>query len=378
MIKLNKSQVDKAREVIEFKRPYWEKKLGVQFDKDGRVSMGGLHSFNENDCYQYVQRNMSKKFAKCFLLGLDELKLERFPLESLTYNDYKRKRVTVTTTKGRTKEVSLASLLQKAQNVWEREHDIYRPYRNHMKQVRAEDGGMEMDKLNAILRKLEVGNTYVAYDRLLREFQEKELLISINPLDKLFSSGGPDNVSAYGSDAITKFTSCWSNSVTKIGDEEYQIKAVGGFANPKAQIIIGSHITAGMVIIKNDNEIEIDGMKLYGMLQRSHIWLSDYGVFLENMYPDRYNQQRIEEVNSKLSDKINIVNPEQWMKLTWSDFEFNTRQWFGQYEDAMYNNNELYLDRSAIDSSSGDIWINPRFRHGGHGGSCWLPTSVRR
>ena len=368
---LNKEEVAKAREVIELKRPYWEKKLGVRFDKDGRVSMGGLPTFDESDWSEYVERNLSKKFSTCFLLGLDELKLERFELKSLTYADYKRKRVTVTTTKGRTKEVSLASLLQKAQNVWEKKFGIYRPYRNHMKQIRAEDGGMEMDKLNAILRKMELGNTYVAYDRLLREFQEQELIISINPLDKLFSAGGPED--RYGRDALTKFSSCWSNRVDKTNGEEYEISAEGVYANPLGQIIIGSHVGAGMVIIKNGNAIEIDGMKLYGMLQRSHIWLSDSGLFVENIYPDKYNQKRIEEVNSILSAKFKIIEPSQWVKLEFSSSDFNKNRWFAEYQNAVNNGRSLYLDRSAIDDSLGDIWINPNFRYHGHGGTCWLP-----
>lgn len=373
---LNKEEVAKAREVIELKRPYWEKKLGVRFDKDGRVSMGGLPTFDESDWSEYVGRNLSKKFSACFLLGLDELKLERFELDSLTYNHYKRKRVTVTTTKGRTKEVSLASLLQKAQNVWEKKYGIYRPYRNHMKQVRAEDGGMEMDKLNAILRKMEAGNTYIAYDRLLREFQEQELIISINPLDKLFSAGGTEN--RYGANALTKFSSCWSNSVNKIKDEEYEIKAVGSYANPIGQITIGSHIGAGMVIIKNGNEFEVDGMKLYGMLQRSHIWLSDSGLFVENIYPDKYNQKRIDEVNSILSAKVKVIEPDRWVKLEFSSDTFNKDRWFEKYLNAVNNGDRLYLDRSGIDSDLGDIWINPRFRYHGHGGTCWLPSGVRR
>lgn len=372
---LNKEEVAKAREVIELKRAYWEKKLGVKFDKDGRVSMGGLPTFDETDCYEYVESNISKKFSACFLLGLDELKLERFELESLTYDDYKRKRVTVTTTKGRTKEVSLASLLQKAQNVWEKKYGIYRPYRNHMKQIRAEDGGMEMDKLNAILRKMELGNTYIAYDRLLREFQEQELIISINPLDKLFAAGGPGG--RYGRNAITKFSSCWSNRVDKLNDEEYEIRAEGSYANPKGQIIIGSHIGAGMVIIKNGNEFEVDGMKLYGMLQRSHIWLSDLGLFVENIYPDKYNQKRIDEVNSILSAKVKVIEPSNWIKLEYSSVSFDKDKWYEQYLNSVNRNGKLYLDRSGIDNASGDVWINPRFRYHNHGGTCWLPSEVR-
>lgn len=373
-MRLNKELVEYAREVIEFKKPFWEKKLGIKFDKDGRALMGGLPSFDESDWREYILNNQSKKFSECFLIGLDELGLERFELKKLQFEDYKKKRVQVTTTKGRTKEVSLASLFQKAQNVWEREYVMYRPYRNHMKQVRAEDGGMEMDKLNNILRNLEKGNTYVAYDRLLREFREEDLFISINPLDKLFSSGGPYNY--HGNSALTRFDSCWSNTVNKIGDEIYDIESYGSYANPEGQVAIGSHIGSGMVIIKNSNEIEVDGMKFYGMLQRSHVWLSDLGLFVENIYPSKYNRKLIQEVNNILSAKTKIYEPSEWIKLTFSVDDFNKEEWYKKFRNIIDNGRNMYFDRSGVNYKNGDIWINPNFRNGNFGGHTWVPSYV--
>lgn len=371
---LDKEKVDYAREVIEFKRPYWEKKLGVKFDKDGRVLMGGLPSFDESDWRNYILSNQSKKFDESFLIALDELGLERFELKSLKFEDYKRKRVQVTTTKGRVKEVSIASLLQKAQTVWEKKYDIYRPYRNHMKQVRAEDGGMEMDKLNAILRKIEVGNTYVAYDKLLKEFREEDVLVSINPLDKLFSSGGPGR--GYGNSALTKFSSCWSNTVDKLSDDNYEISAYGGYANPEGQIAIGSHLGSGMVIIKNTNEIEVDGMKFYGMSQRSHVLLSDSGLFVENIYPSKYNTKLIQEINGILSAKVKIFEPNDWTKLNFTYEGFNQEEWFKQLRESISNGRYLYFDRSGVNENNGEIWINPSFRNHSFGGYMWVPSHV--
>lgn len=375
VMKLNKKKVEEARAIIESKRPYWEKKLGVKFDKDGRVAMGTLSTFDERDWRQIVLANQSKKFRECFLVGLDELGIKRFPLESLTFEDYKKKRVTVTTTRDRVQEKNIAALLQKAQNVWEREFDIYRDYRNHMKYVRSEDGGMEMDKLNVILRKMEVGNTYVAYDRLLREFQEKQLLISINPLDKIFSAGG--NGSGY-EDTITKFNSCWSNVFNKNSDDSYNVKPVGLYANPDAQMMLGAHISSGMVIVKNDKTIEVDGMVFYGMLQRSHMWLYDEGIFVENIYPDKYNFKRIEEINGILGAKVNVVQPSDWTKVTIANSDFNKAEWYADFKKFIDKGKHIYLDRSAVDEDNGDIWIGPRFRNGNFGGTFWLPNGVRR
>lgn len=371
---LNKKVVEEAKEIIEFKRTYWEKKLGVKFDKDGRVAMGTLSTFDKRDWQNTVAANQSKEFCNCFLKGLDELGIERFSLKSITYEDYKKKRITVTTTKGRVQEKSIAALLQKAHNVWEKEFDIYRPYRNHMKLVRNEDGPMDMPMLNAILKNMEVGNTYIAYDRLLREFQEKQLLISINPLDKLFSSGGTGNGFE---DTITKFSSCWSNQFRKVNDESYDIIPIGGFSNPQAQISLGSHISSGMVLVSNGNSIEVGGMKFLGMLQRSHIWLYDEGLFIENIYPDKYNDKRIAEINAILSCKTKIVTPDKWRRVTVENSSFKQKEWFEDFNKKIRNGRNIYLDRSAVDSRDGQIWIGPNFRYYSHGGNFWLPQEAR-
>lgn len=372
---LNKKTVKEARVVIESKRAYWEKKLGVKFDKDGRVAMGTLSTFDISDWIATVAANQSKKFCDCFLIGLDELGIERFPLKSITFDDYKRKRIVVTTTRGRVQEKSIAALLQKAQNVWEREFDIYRPYRNHMKFIRTEDGPGEIDKLNAILRNMEKGNTYLAYDKLLREFQEKQLLISINPLDKLFSSGG----NGYSfEDTLTKFNSCWSNRFIKTSDESYDIETAGGFSNPEAQVVLGSHISSGMVMVSNGNTMEIDGMKFHGMLQRSHTWLFDEGMFVENIYPDKYNEKRIAEINGILGSKVKIVNPDRWMKVSVENSDFDQSKWFNDFKAKIRRGRSIYLDRSAVDERDGQIWIGPRFRYYSHGGHFWLPVDEVR
>lgn len=375
---LNKKMVDFARQNIEKKREYWEKKLNVKFDADGRVNMGVLSSFDENDWRQVVLANISEEFCECFLEGLEQLGLQKFNLRSLTYEDYKKKRVTVTTTKGRVQEKNIAALLQKAHNVWETKYDLYRPYRNHIKQIRNEDGPYEIGKLNDILKRLEAGNTYIAYDRLLREFQEKSLLISINPLDKIFSSGG----TGHGfEDTITKFSSCWSNRIIKRNDDSYEISAYGGFSNPRAQVTLGSHLCSGMVMISNGNVIEVDGMKFFGMLQRSHIWLDCEGIFIENIYPDKYNEKRIEEITEILSQKAKVISPSRWKKVSINEtdleqIEFDSQKWFDTMKSNVSNGRPIYLDRSAINHDNGEIWIGPNFRYYNHGGNMWLPGNI--
>lgn len=370
---LDKELIKRAREVIESKREYWEEKLNVKFDKDGRVAMGTLSSFDENDLREVVYANQSKEFCECFLEGLDELGIERFELRDISYEDYKKKRISITTTKGRVQEKNIAALLQKAHNIWEKKYDLYRPYRNHLKQIRSEDGPEVMNLLNPILNKLEQGNTYIAYDKLLRMFQERQLMVSINPLDKLFASGGGGSSFE---DTPTKINSCWSNRFVKIDSERYEIYPYGGYSSPEGQVTLGSHLCSGMLVLPNGNFIEIDGMKLHGMAQRSHIWLDEEGIFIENVYPDKYNVKRLQEITGILSNKAAVMTPSRWSKLKYDESKFDKVQWYNRLKSEVDDSRHMYLDRSGIDHRSGDVWICPQFRYGNYNGSMWLPNDV--
>lgn len=370
---LNKELVNQARQIIDYKRAYWEEKLNVKFDADGRVAMGTLSSFDENDWRNVVYANQSREFAECFLEGLDALGLVRFNLRDLTFEDYKKKRVTVTTTKGRVQEKNIAALLQKAHDIWEKKYDLYRPYRNHIKQVRSEDGPTVMDELSPILAKMEIGNTYIAYDKLLREFQERQLMISINPIDKLFASGG----SGYNfEDTPTNINSCWSNRFVKREPDCYEICPAGGYSSPEAQFTLGSHLCSGMLVLPNGNTIEIDGMKMHGMAQRSHIWLDEEGVYIENVYPDKYNAKRLKEISDIISKKAKVISVSGWRRVNYDESKFDKNAWYRKIKEEVDTTRVIYMDRSAIQHGDGDVWITPSFRYHSFGGSMWLPNDV--
>lgn len=370
---LNKDLVNKAREIIEQKREYWEERLNVKFDEDGRVAMGKLSSFDENDWAEKIYHKQSREFEECFLEGLDALGMVRFGLDDLSFEDYRNKRITVTTTKGRVQEKNIAAILQKAHDIWEKKYDLYRPYRNHIKQLRSEDGPGVVDELNPILEKMERGNIYIAYDRLLREFQERQLMISINPIDKLFASGG----SGYGFDETpTNINSCWSNRFIKREPDCYEIHQAGGFSSPEAQFTLGSHLCSGMLVLPNGNTIEIDGMKMHGMAQRSHIWLDEEGVYIENVYPDKYNAKRLKEISDIISKKASVLTISGWRRLKYDESKFNKTEWYNKIASNVERTRQIYLDRSAIQHADGTVWICSVFRYGNYNGSMWLPTDV--
>lgn len=373
---LDKKCVDKAREIIEAKRPYWERTTGFKFDKDGRAYIGTMSSFDKRQWDSLIGNNISKRFEKCFEIGLEKMGIKPFPLRDLTYEDYKAKTVKIINKHGKEQEIKITRLLQKAQDEWETQMSIYKAFRQHMKEVRNSDEYTEMHTLNDILNNMNKGNICLAYDKLLKDNQELKVLLSMNPLDKIFASGGADNENV-GDSHITKFYSCWSNAVSQLNNGCYGISPRGMYANPEAQIALGSHISSGMIIMKNGNELEVDGMKFFGMGQRSHVWVYDDGIFVENMYPSKYKRDKIEEINGLLSKHINVVEPTRWTKIKFSDDTFNKDQWFSELQRCIGRGKELYIDRGAILRKTKDVYIGPTFRYGNHGGTMWTPQGVR-
>ena len=229
---LDKKCVDKAREIIEAKRPYWERTTGFKFDKDGRAYIGTMSSFDKRQWDSLIGNNISKRFEKCFEIGLEKMGIKPFPLRDLTYEDYKAKTVKIINKHGKEQEIKITRLLQKAQDEWETQMSIYKPFRQHMKEVRNSDEYTEMHMLNDILNNMNKGNICLAYDKLLKDNQELKVLLSMNPLDKIFASGGADNENV-GDSHITKFYSCWSNAVSQLNNGCYGISPRGMYANPQ-------------------------------------------------------------------------------------------------------------------------------------------------
>lgn len=365
---LNAEVVKHAREIIEKKRNYWERITGLKFDKDGRVCIGSLSSFDKNQWENLIGNNISNKFEKCFKIGLEKMGITPFSLRDLTYQDYKAKTVKITNKHGKEQDIKITRLLQKAQDEWEAQMSMYKPFRNHMKEVRNSDEYTEMHMLNNILNNMNKGNICIAYDKLLKDNQELKVLLSMNPLDKMFAAGGTDA----GDAQITKFYSCWSNYIYKERDGSYDIRPKGMYSNPEAQVVLGSHISSGMIIMKNGNEIEVDGMKFFGMGQRSHTWVYDDGIFVENVYPAKYDRDKIAEINALLSKTVNVIEPSSWTKIEFTDNTFNEKDWFDNLKSTLDNNREIYIDRAAINRANGDVYITPVFRYGAHGGTMWM------
>ena len=98
-------------------------------------------------------------------------------------------------------ERALPGILGRANTIWENKVPLYRKLRNVYKQmVKDKKHPDDIQTTKRILTQMEQGNIFIAYDNLMRIFQDKPIYLSINPLDKLLSSGGED------SNSLTKFS----------------------------------------------------------------------------------------------------------------------------------------------------------------------------
>lgn len=354
---INKKNVQRAREIINAKKEIWNKAFpDIVFDDNGRALVGSLPSYDRNAFYYKIKQNTSPLFEECLLEAYKELRLKPIALSDIEYNQYLSKRLEVETETGFKQERSLPSILSKASSIWERKMPMYRPLRNVYKPInKAKESASDIETLKTILKSMENGNTYIAYDNLMRVFQPKDMYISINPLDKLFSSGGD------GTNSLTKFSSCWRNHVDINDNGTIKFSSSGEYSNPKAQVLLGEHPLCGMLVIPNENTIEVDGMKFFGMLQRSHIWLHEGEIFLENVYPDKENYDRLKTIVDILNETISVVDIELYGPFHLENPEgFDAKEWLESYGQATKDGHRPYLDRSEINYSSGNITLYGR------------------
>lgn len=350
---INKASVKWAREIIEYKKPIWEAAFPeIQFDENGRAKVGLLPLYTEAEFQKKIRQSSSKLFKECLAEAYKELRLKPISLTDIQYAQYVSKRIIVETETGNIQERSLPSILGRASAIWERKMPLYRPLRNIYKPMaKARENQQNIDCTKDILSKMEHGNTYISYDELMRIFQAKDIYISINPLDKLFSSGGPNTGS------ITNFRTCWTNDMDILDNGKIEFSPEGEYSNPKAQVVLGAYPMCGMLMVPNGNTIKFDEMEFHGMLQRSHIWLDRDAIFMENLYPDKSNETLRASIISILDEKVQVRELESGEKKTIkTPKSFNAKKWAEEYEEARATGLNPYLDRSSI-SKTGIVKI---------------------
>lgn len=348
---IDKEKVNWARDVINSKKELWKSKFpNLEFDEDGRAFVGLLPGYDERTFDKEIGRKNATAFNKCLKEACTELRIKPISSKDLTYADFCSKRITVTTKNGNVQERSLPSILARANLIWERKMPLHRPLRNLYKTMAKENNTSDdVEIIRGILDEMEEKNTYMSYDKLMRLFQSKKIFISINPLDKLFSSGGSD------SDSITRFSSCWANDMTILEDNSVEISPLGSYANPMAQIKLGEHALCGMLVVPNDNELDVFGMKFLGMLQRSHIWLREDSIFIENIYPDKHSKEIRDTVTRVINPFVSVYQPSDTEVLE-NPSDFDSESWATEFFGCEDKGNSVYLDKVRI-SNEGVISI---------------------
>lgn len=352
--KITQKKIESTKRVIEEKKQVWENIFpSLSFDEYGRADIGSIPSFNESDFYNLLKQNISPVFNECWEKTLKQRRLKLISLNEIRYSNFVSKRIIVETLTGHTQERSLTSLLAQAHDFWEDRNPLYRELRNIYKPLSKDRSRAdEVNVIRGILKELEVGNMYLAYDHLLKVYQPNSVMISINPLDKLLSAGGS------GSKSLTRFETCWANYMSINEDGSLEFKAKGSYSNPKAQVKMGEHVLSGMMFVPNGKKMKVEDMMLYGMKYRSHIWLNtdESYIYLENIYPEKSSSILRGTITSILNEKIKAKTPEELITLKMPE-TFDGKQWVTEYIAAKQLGNSLYLDKCSIGNTTGTISI---------------------
>lgn len=352
--KITKTKIDYAKQIIENKAKVWKRVFpNLEFDEFGRANVGLMPAFKESEFRRYIKNNMSQIFNECWIQVFEERRLKQVPLSSVKYHNFVTRRLEVETLTGYKQERSLTSLLARAHEIWETRNPLYRNLRNIYKVIsRDTNRANDTAKTRSILKELERGNIYIAYDHLLKVFKPSDVIISINPLDKLLSAGGKD------SNSITRFETCWANYMNKTQDGVLEFKPKGDYSNPKAQVKLGEHVLSGMVFVDNGKKVECNDVSFHGMKYRSHIWLNieEQYVYLENIYPEKGSVVLREAMSNILNNTINVKTPNTSTPLQMPDF-FDNEKWALEYKSVKALGNSPYLDKCRICDDSGMIKI---------------------
>lgn len=352
--KITEKKIVSTKEIINVKKEFWESIFpSLKFNEFGRATVGSIPAFNESDFYRLLKQNISPIFNECWDRVFKERRLKPITLSEIRYSDFVSRRVMVETLTGYRQERSLTSLLAQAHDFWEERNPLYRDLRNIYKPLsKNRDRADEVNVIKGILKELETGNMYIAYDHLLKIYQPSDVVISINPLDKLLSAGGS------GSKSLTSFSTCWTNYMEKKEDGSLEFEPKGSYSNPKAQVKIGEHILAGMMFVPNGKTIKRNGMEFYGMKYRSHVWLNteDNYIYLENIYPEKDSNTLRRTITNILNEKIKADNPPNQITLKTPKW-FNNKRWAAEYKSVKSLGHSPYLDKCTISDTTGTVKI---------------------
>lgn len=367
---LTKEIISNALKVVEEKKKLWSEYIpNVEFDKYGRTVIAKLPTL----CSSSVEDNILSKFCsdnyiECFnkylatngylirlrdgnyvsrIHGVDILSPDDFIDNYCHLKKMENDKLV---------KMKMSKVLAHTQELWESMHPIYGMICKEIKKLRNKgESFSNYDLANLTKDKmiLEKGNLYCRYQELLNEnVGSNELILSINPLDLLTSSGETDVDNNLNP---TKFSSCWSLVFTEYENRPYRYRVTkeGCYSSPEGAVSLGSILNRGMLFIKNGNELKIDDdMTLFGYKERSHVWLDTKGVWLEKMYPNKSVRRKKELLESLKSNNVSVINEESISNM--EKFEIQDIKGIKRYINTT-GRKHLFLDRVAIGDRDFDL-----------------------
>jgi hypothetical protein len=365
MLKLNKELFDEVNKTLERKLQWWKEKYpSLEFDTNGRAIVGQLPKIDVDVVSDDLCFNWSESYSRAFAKYLErnEYKIKDrngryrshgYGLNSLYAfdpNDLVENAFHFEKTDGRKVNVKASRVLQAVHKIWiEEHHPEFQGIINEIKRLRGEgltySNSEDVVNLTKDKERLGKGNPSIKYEDILNSNAgTRNLYLSINPLDKLTSSG------ACGYNP-TGFSSCWSTSVDKMYDDDdkhigYGVREYGCYSSPEGQIALGSILNTGMIYVPNGKTLEVDGFSFLGYKERSHVWIDTNGLWIEKIYPckDGRRKQNMREICSRIFSIINDNDVAEYQEFDIQDHE-GLKHYCEVVEDTP---NRLFLDRVAI------------------------------
>ena len=225
-------------------------------------------------------------------------------------------------------KVKITRVLQGIFSIWKKSEDAYDYNKvcKELKELRNKGLGydnFQVSSLSSEKKSIEETLPNFIYDKIINESDStNKVKISINPLDKLVSSG-PDD-----SDHITKFSTCWSNKIINT-DESLTFEGQGAYADPLSQFIIGSNLNCAMMYIQNNNKLHVlnSDFNFNGYIARAHCWI-DFNentkkILVEKSYPSLGWQDKFLELFRQKNDDFITFFDTSITAFDFQDYEMN-------------------------------------------------------
>lgn len=391
---VNKEYVNDLMPRLNEKIQWWEERLGnVKFDKFGRAEIAVVESANEHSLTDEVLNpQWSRIYRDAFAeyMAENEYKYIRdyeghyvdnmYTGYYLSAKDFLNDKLYFKKANDKLVSVKPSRVLARVHAIWCTKVPLYQLTMDGIKELRKAGhtyaNSYDLQKLTADKTSLEYGNMSVLYEKFLNANKGgSRMLLSVNPLDKLTSSGGN------GSLTPTKFSSCWSLTASYY-DDGIRFGEDGCYSDADGCVAIGSVINCAMVMIVNGETLQVPNsdFAFYGYKERSHVWLDQCGfessLWVEKMYPTKSSSRR-DEIMRILADTLLIRITKHENVNSICEFDIQDTEYLREY--ARNTRKGLFFDRIAIDEGDNYKLVylpKDRMEYDYENGS-WLPEGTR-